>query len=634
MSESGTNMSNEADANQSNSLLCGIFAVCTASVLGFSVWSIVLNLRRKTLSGKLYIIIHVLDCLVVFLVTLRYGLGKSTLNKYLGGVDVTQLFIFCAGCWTAVLSTLRLIVIASPFYQIKKKLLWFGSIAAMLVYVSITFFALQLTDDPDNVEATLKNHLIIIIVMPMVILSVIAGTTLAIFILLRKPNPEVPISPEKRRASWNVIFVTLVYFYYYFSHLSVYIVRIFLKTYEHPVLDALNIYGWSAYVFHSLATPIIVIRVELKEAVVGLTNKVTPYFPCCGDGKTGKVTPQSSAPQETGSSVVQSSQASVVISRRSSRSLGAVSGVDRRGGRLVGLVAGRTIDRERGKSKKSKSRSLPIIGYACGAYFRDMSESVTNVSDSVTNISVESDINQSNPLLCGIFAVCSAGVLGFSVWSIVLNLKRKTLSGKLYIIIHVLDCLVVFLVTLKYGLGESTLNKYLGDVDVTRLFIFCAGCWTAVLSTLRLIVIASPFYQIKKKLLWFGSIAAMLVYVSITFLVLQLTEDPDNVVVTFKNHLIIIIVMPMVVLSVIAGTTLAIFILLRKPNPEVPISPEKRRASWNVIFVTLVYFSPLGVYCPIPLAEIRTPGRISAQYICLVRVCISLSRHTHDCDPS
>eukprot|EP00116_Pleurobrachia_bachei_P013839 sb/3474101/ len=141
----------------------------------------------------------------------------------------------------------------------------------------------------------------------MVVLSVIAGTTLAIFILLRKPNPEVPISPEKRRASWNVIFVTLVYFYYYFSHLSVYIVQFILQKYEHPVVSALNIYAWFAYVFHSLATPMIVIRVELKEAVVGLTNKVTPYFPCCGDRKSGKVTPQSSEPQKRGSSAVQSS---------------------------------------------------------------------------------------------------------------------------------------------------------------------------------------------------------------------------------------------------------------------------------------------------------------------------------------
>eukprot|EP00116_Pleurobrachia_bachei_P010922 sb/3471184/ len=48
----------------------------------------------------------------------------------------------------------------------------------------------------------------------------------------------------------------------------------------------------------------------------------------------------------------------------------------------------------------------------------------------------------------------------------------------------------------------------------------------------------------------------------------------------------------------------------------------------------LLLLPSIGVYCPIPLAELRTPGRISAQYICLVCVCISLPRHTHDCNPS
>ena len=176
----------------------------------------------------------------------------------------------------------------------------------MLVYVSVTFIALQLTVDPD-IAVTMKNHLIIIIVMPMVIMSYIAGTTLAIWILLTKPNPDVPISPEKRRASVNIICVTLVYFFYYFSHLPVYIVQFIYQTYDHPDLDALNIYGWSAYVVHSLATPIIVIRVELKEAVVGLTNRISPYFPCCGR-KTSQVTPQSTEPQNLGSAGVQSPQ--------------------------------------------------------------------------------------------------------------------------------------------------------------------------------------------------------------------------------------------------------------------------------------------------------------------------------------
>eukprot|EP00116_Pleurobrachia_bachei_P007640 sb/3467902/ len=247
-----------------------IFVLCTTGVLAISAWSTFENIKRRTLSGKLYIIIHVLDVLVLILVTIGYGLQNPTDEIIL---SVARLIIFCAGIWTVALCTVRLIVIASPFYQIKKKLFWLGSIVTMLIYVSATCAAIQLTTIPDDPETMYKNYLIITVVMPFPIMATLFGTALAIFILLRKPNPEVPISPEKRRASWNIILVTMVYFFYYLSHLSVYIALFITSSETHPTVKGLSIFAWSSYIFHSFITPCLVIRNEIREAVVRLINR-------------------------------------------------------------------------------------------------------------------------------------------------------------------------------------------------------------------------------------------------------------------------------------------------------------------------------------------------------------------------
>ena len=248
-----------------------IFVLCTTGVLAISSWSTFENIKRRTLSGKLYIIIHVMDVLVLVLVTIGYGIQDPE-QEELMIFRVARLLIFCAGIWTVSLCTVRLIVIASPFYQIKKKLFWLGSVITMLIYVSATCVAIQMSTIPGNPATTYRNYLIITVVIPFPVMATLFGTALAIFILLRKSNPEVPISPEKRRASWNIILVTMVYFFYYLSHLSVYIALFITSSETHPTVKGLNIFAWSSYIFHSFITPCLVIRNEMKEAVRRLIN--------------------------------------------------------------------------------------------------------------------------------------------------------------------------------------------------------------------------------------------------------------------------------------------------------------------------------------------------------------------------
>eukprot|EP00116_Pleurobrachia_bachei_P007759 sb/3468021/ len=125
-----------------------------------------------------------------------------------------------------------------PFYQIRKKLFWLCSIVTMLIYVAVTCVTIMMTaGDSTKNENTFLNQLIISLAIPFPVMATLFGTTLAIFILLRKPNPEVPISPEKRRASWNIILVTMVYFFYYLSHLSVYIALYVTSSSQHPTVD-------------------------------------------------------------------------------------------------------------------------------------------------------------------------------------------------------------------------------------------------------------------------------------------------------------------------------------------------------------------------------------------------------------
>ena len=237
-----------------DSLLFGLFLSSGCIILGLGVWSSVINLKRSTLFGKIYVIIHVMDTIQVFLMSIQYLLPNDFT------LLIEHLVIFIAGIWTAFLSIVRLIVIASPFYRIRRGLFWCCGVDVTIVYLTGVTLSYR-------VVTNRLQMLIYVTSSSLPVILVLLGTGTAIFLVLRKPNPSIPISPEKRAASWTIIYVNMIYFGYYCSVVALFLGEHIYNSNTLPVTIALRLFTQFFYVFHSAATPLIVTRGEIRDVV-------------------------------------------------------------------------------------------------------------------------------------------------------------------------------------------------------------------------------------------------------------------------------------------------------------------------------------------------------------------------------
>eukprot|EP00116_Pleurobrachia_bachei_P008819 sb/3469081/ len=206
----------DIDRDVINTTLFWVIAPTIPVVLAFSIWSSIVNLKRRTLSGRLYILIHILDVLILILTTLKFFFAPITQSTEQHFAVVSAFVVFCVAFWHVALCASRIILIASPFYQINEGRLWLGTSSTMIVYSSgsaalIKYYDINSARYPEGNSPAMS---LLGILLPLPIVVVLILCTVGSVALLNKANPHVPVSREKKSASWTVVIITCVYFVY------------------------------------------------------------------------------------------------------------------------------------------------------------------------------------------------------------------------------------------------------------------------------------------------------------------------------------------------------------------------------------------------------------------------------------
>eukprot|EP00116_Pleurobrachia_bachei_P014258 sb/3474520/ len=92
--------------------------------------------------------------------------------------------------------------------------------------------------------------------------------------------------------------------------------------------------------------------------------------------------------------------------------------------------------------------------------------------DTVNTTVCPYDRDAINTTLFWVIAPTIPVVLAFSIWSSIVNLKRRTLSDRLYILIHILDVLILIFTTLKFYFAPITQSTEQHFAVVSAFVVF------------------------------------------------------------------------------------------------------------------------------------------------------------------
>ena len=196
-------------------------------------------------------------------------------------------------------------------------------------------------------------------------------------------------------------------------------------------------------------------------------------------------------------------------------------------------------------------------------------------------------------------ALCLIGTLA-NLISLVYFMKKnaKTLGDKMLMSLNCVDlilciCATVEAACMSYYHWSNANGGYILIIMICLalfyiLLIDGTAYITCLLSVTRAIGIASPFYQIKGKLLVILGITAFVMIEFIQIIFLLGTADSESFG-AFENVRLLVSIL--IMLTVVFGTIVAVYKLMKDdlPGAAERVNRNNRRATWTVVILSVLF---------------------------------------------
>ena len=196
-------------------------------------------------------------------------------------------------------------------------------------------------------------------------------------------------------------------------------------------------------------------------------------------------------------------------------------------------------------------------------------------------------------------ALCLVGTLA-NLISLVYFMKKnaKTLGDKMLMSLNCVDLILCICATVEaacmsyYHLSNANGGYMLIIMICIALFYILlidgTAYITCLLSVTRAIGIASPFYQIKGKLLVILGITVFVMIEFIQIIFLLGTADSESFG-AFENVRLLVSIL--IMLTVVFGTIVAVYKLMKDdlPGAAERVNRNNRRATWTVVILSVLF---------------------------------------------